>query len=573
MCLNRISIIAKTLCEAHTEEKRQKGTLPDRGHIHENERNLGKSEEESEEEDEYNFIYEPPNDGPFKNYCLLLSLIMARAKQISKENRKSLKKKHYFWDKICRTRNKTRKKKTSYTNLEKSMKSLLRKSPELKGNKLDIVIPKFCEYFPDVNVFVICPEFSLEKFKYTFPPEGAGLDKKYNIFLYQEPVTDHVYHVKFIDAIKQFAIHFGGLECIFGCGKVCKEFQQPHGDCKFKTCDLCKFPIVPKGYFSEGSNLLKVFHCDGLKDQRMTCIKCKIEFGSKLCFDRHKFFDHGCSRKYKCQKCKTMVYPKKNSPDHKCGVKTCFYCKSVLPSKIPKKISQLDEYESIHQCAYKPAKLPNKLPNLAYFTLAIGEENSCINCQKKNECKLHKNLETTSDIEPYAVAMAYEFKNHEEFLMKKWIDNDDDDDDDNSEYIGVYSYLTKSVQKRRSMEKKELPRKKTKMPSRQENRMKNALKYVQKLNAPIWRFLRYILNEKFNNYVFVCDSDTEMSAVLSELKKRNIPMKTVGKQILIHITAFNIRIISRQRFIAGKLLIIAKAYGIDFDNIYFSPVM
>ena len=575
--------MAKTLCQAHADEKRRRGKLPDRGHIHENERNLGRSKSI---EDHF-FIKDPPNDGPFKDYCLLLSLILARAKQKFKEHRESSKKKkkvrskalpdNFNWRQIGeRIRgNDIAKKKTARNNLEKTMNFLLRKCPELRGNKLDDVIPKFCEYYKDVNVFVICPEFSLKKFKYTYPAEGACLDRKYQIFLYQERVSEDVFHIKYIDSIKRFAEKYGGLECIFGCNKICKDFQAQHPNCKIKTCDNCKFPIEPNGFFSEGKkNLLKVYHCDGLNSEKITCEKCNIELGSKKCFERHK--KKKCGEKYKCKTCKKMVYPKKKKARHKCGEKRCIYCDDLLISRIPKKISSLDFIETIHQCPYQRAKLPTKLPNLGFFTLAIGEKSSCKSCQeKKKGCKLHENLENEIKIEAYAVAMSYELKNHEEFRMKKWIVNVDDPINQN---MGTHPYLTTSVQNRRPLTKKVLPRNVGKKPekirpSKVENCMKTALKYVKNLDTPIWKFLRHILQKRFINYVFVCDNDTEMKEVLNELKNQNIPITAIGKNTLIHITSFNIRIISRQRFIAGKLLIIANAYGIDFSNFYSLPVM
>lgn len=406
--------MAKTLCDAHTEEKRKKGTLPDRGHIHENERNLGGSEENDDDE---KWIQEPPNDGQLKNRCLLVSLILARSRQCfidrpkSKTSKKTFSKKsrkknihpdHIDWELIYRFKKDTKNRQTPINNLKKNMKILLKKCPALNGDKLNVVIPKFCEYFGDVNVFVICPEFSLQRFKYTFPPEGASLDRKHNIFLYQEKNTEDVYHVKYIPCIRMFSRNFGGLECIFGCGNVRSDFQLPHSNCKFKTCDTCKFPIEPNGYFLEGNNLLRKYHCDGFKGDTITCKRCGLEFGSEFCFKKHK----RCNLlKYKCKQCGKIIYPRKNRPVHKCGFKTCEYCKRYIPNEIPKKINKLDDFEAIHQCPYKAANLPNKMPNLGFFTLAIGEEHCCINCQEKEECKLHENLKIATDFTAYSVVI------------------------------------------------------------------------------------------------------------------------------------------------------------------------
>lgn len=171
--------------------------------------------------------------------------------------------------------------------------------------------------------------------------------------------------------------------------------------------------------------------------------------------------------------------------------------------------------------------------------------------------------------------MAYEFKNHEEFRMKKWID--DEDDSSYSEDIGRYCYLTKSLKNRRKLNKKvamkKVCKKKEIFHLRQQRRTRIALKYIQKINTPLSRFLNYILQNKFRSYVFVCDSDIEFRVVLNELKLRNIPIKITCQHIYIHIQSFNIRIISRQRFIAGKQLIVAKSYGINFEEFYSLPVM
>ena len=45
------------------------------------------------------------------------------------------------------------------------------------------------------------------------------------------------------------------------------------------------------------------------------------------------------------------------------------------------------------------------------------------------------------------------------------------------------------------------------------------------------------------------------------------------KATQIFIDAYNIRIISRQRFIPGKLVTVVGKYGIDLQNLSFFPIM
>ena len=61
----------------------------------------------------------------------------------------------------------------------------------------------------------------------------------------------------------------------------------------------------------------------------------------------------------------------------------------------------------------------------------------------------------------------------------------------------------------------------------------------------------------------------------SELKKRNIPIVVIGddKLMQVQIKAYNIRIMTRQRFIPGKLMPTAKKYGVKLEDIKFLPIM
>ena len=81
-----MNIMVKTLCNEHAIEKDRQGKLPDRGHRH---TNTGRHVKNNERND-YSFFRDPPDDGPFKNKCLLLSLIMARSRQIFFEKRHGL---------------------------------------------------------------------------------------------------------------------------------------------------------------------------------------------------------------------------------------------------------------------------------------------------------------------------------------------------------------------------------------------------------------------------------------------------------------------------------------------------
>ena len=223
--------------------------------------------------------------------------------------------------------------------------------PNLKETSLDVVIKSFCDFYGDVEVFVICPDDSMKKFKYSYPDSGAGLNEKYKIFLFQQKVANKTYHVQFIDSIKEYAKFFGGLECIFRCGKVLKCFQFPHSTCKHPVCARCHYVIEENKYFEKGTkNLLNNFHCDGQKSQlNKVCPKCKFDIGSERCERRHK--KRNCNMGQKCGDCGKLInnFDIKADRKHICGEKRCRFCFGALNQEIPKKLSQLDAYEAIHQ--------------------------------------------------------------------------------------------------------------------------------------------------------------------------------------------------------------------------------
>lgn len=55
------------------------------------------------------------------------------------------------------------------------------------------------------------------------------------------------------------------------------------------------------------------------------------------------------------------------------------------------------------QCPYKRATLPNKFPKLGIFKLAVGEENTCTNCQNGMECQLHAEFDRVIKTKAYAI--------------------------------------------------------------------------------------------------------------------------------------------------------------------------
>lgn len=400
---HRMKIMVKTMCEEHAQERERLGTLPDIGHQHEN--NRGQGPNILKEKDFKDFIKDPPSDGPFLYKCLILCLILARAKIISHERRMS----SVFtphpddipWRLIsrCMEESDNNKKENHMKNLRLHMLKIEEKL-QLKSTALTEVIPKFCNHYGDVEVFVICPEESFHKFKYSFPESGAGLNKKYKIFLFQEKKSEGEYHIKYIDSIKRYAIEFGGLECIFRCGRICHVFQYPHWKCKFEVCNVCNLIIEKNEYFEDGIwNLLDCYHCDGKKNERAKCVKCNFWIGSKRCMKRHRI---RCRKRYLCPDCGKVAYTN-NKFNHKCGVTRCIKCNGVIDSKIPKKIHDLKNFRAIHQCSYQKAKLPKKVPNLGFFILGTNEEINCKNCQNGLECHLHDEFESSVKINIYAV--------------------------------------------------------------------------------------------------------------------------------------------------------------------------
>ena len=539
-----VQIVAKVLCPEHAEEKRIKGKLPQRQHTHdEYERNLGLNDNEDEKK---SFYTEPALGDEFFGLCLILSLIAARAYAIFHEKRSHTHAKHHFhvdWEDIKGVNYKGKslqyRRDSARRKLMTNLRQIQKKCSELKGTALETVIPAFCELFQDVEVFVICPEYSFRKFKYQYPEEGASLGPTYKIFLLQERVGKDTFHIKFIHSIKEYAKHYGGLECIFGCGFVGWKFQTAHKDCRegLETCQGCKYIIERNGFFKAGSHMLKKFHCDGTKEEEPTkCEKCLNMLRSKHCYERHKVT--GCFKN--CGDCGGRYYQ-----DHKCGEDKCLKCDAVLNKELPKTIKDLDSYEAIHQCPYTPAKLPASLPNLGFFTLAIDEQTSCITCvnqrlKKKKKCKLHEQQNTNNgihEIQTYGVALCSEFGKHGNFRIKKWIKNVEGL---NEEELETMPYLTNSVKERNNLvsilpgksEKKKEPKKKKKEPRKRKkkqeeeeeeeeekssptnNRIKGTINCFKDSDSPLWQFLDYILQKKFNNYVFMCDSVMELQALL-----------------------------------------------------------
>lgn len=395
-----MKILVKTLCQDHATERELANTLPDRGHIHEN--NRGRKKRKKGNRFYPGFFVDPPSDGVFRGKCLLLALIMARAKVISLEKRQD--EPHpddISWDDIhrCIQSPKNKNTKTMKNKLEAhmiKMENLL----NLNGTTLQEVIPKFCNHYNnDIDVFVICPQDSFQEYKYSYPESGSELNKNYKIFLFQEKIAENEYHVQWIDSIRKYSTTYGGLECIFGCKKICKSFQYPHSQCRHEVCETCHFVIDPNKYF-ENSDLMGFYHCEGKKKNvAFQCPKCNFDIWSEKCMDRHKVI-RCWEGQAKCKDCgKTISKNKK----HKCEIRKCKKCQGKFPTKIPKNIYELDSYEAIHQCPYKPSKLPTTIPKMGFFTLAYGEEIGCNVCLKGMEpCKLHDQFENAVKMTTYA---------------------------------------------------------------------------------------------------------------------------------------------------------------------------
>lgn len=71
-------------------------------------------------------------------------------------------------------------------------------------------------------------------------------------------------------------------------------------------------------------------------------------------------------------------------------------------------------------------------------------------------------------------------------------------------------YLTKTVEERIKL-KEDL--KKCVNPFVEKNCLERAKICLSELKSPLWKFLDYILDEKFKNYVFMCDTDLELSTI------------------------------------------------------------
>lgn len=405
-----MTILIKTLCDDRAAERQRDGTLPDRGHTHEINReiNRGLRKVAKQNKDDPASIKDPPSYGVFWGNCLLLALIMARAKAISMEKRP--KKPHpddICWEKIRKVLCTGANSNSAHNKLRAQMFKM-KQILNLNGTTLQEVIPKFCNHFGDMDCFVICPEFSLRKFKYSYPETGSELNQNYKIFLYQEKVVDNEFHIKYIDYIKTYADNNGGLECIFGCKTICMKFQYPHAKCRHAICDVCHYVIDPNKYFEEGEkNLMEYHHCDGKKNMAFECPNCNFVVGSEKCKKRHKTIRCG-KKKTKCKGCGIILISESQKDKHECGVIRCFKCEEPLPRVIPKTIYELDAFEAIHQCPYKRAKIPSKLPNIGFFTLAIGQEIGCKICLRDSEeCSFHENYQNAVKMTSYAAVRLF----------------------------------------------------------------------------------------------------------------------------------------------------------------------
>ena len=494
-----MTILVKTLSDNHAAERDRAGTLPDRGHICEN--NRGRKKKIKGNRVYPGYIVDPPLHGPFRGKCLILALIMARANLISFEKRRNESHKDDIdWKDIAESlysdgkNTKTARKKL----LAHMMK--MEKLLDLKGTTLQEIIPKFCNHYNDIDVFVICPQESYNNYKYSYPETGSELNENYKIFLYQEKIGENEYHVQFIQCIKKYASRFGGVECIFRCNTICKTFQYPHSKCRHEVCKTCHFVIEPNKYFEKGEkqkNLMYNYHCEGKKKTvAYQCKKCNFDIWSEKCKDRHQKI-RCWKQRVKCKDCGKIHHAKS---EHICGVTTCKSCKEKLPTEkeIPKNIYELDNYESIHQCPYKPFKIPSELPNIGFFTLAIGEEIGCTVCLKGvQQCKLHQKFENVVKMTTYASALCYEkIGEFGKFNIKKWIKDSSHSDDTDV----FFEYL------------KENPKKLSKSTQRIKQtlaKMEMAKTYVED-NGALWGFLLHILSEDFFNYIFVCDTDNEL---------------------------------------------------------------
>ena len=132
-----------------------------------------------------------------------------------------------------------------------------------------------------------------------------------------------------------------------------------------------------------------------MNPETVVCIKCRIDFNSQDCFDKH--FDRACMRMYICGKCKGFVNKLLYKSKHECHSRFCGTCR--------KTVSKTDY---AHQCVIRKKKLCKRFKNsihVFYDTETFLSESDesfftpCIlTCQLSCDfCTIYKTTESSTE--------------------------------------------------------------------------------------------------------------------------------------------------------------------------------
>lgn len=349
-----------------------------------------------------------------------------------------------------------------------------------------------------------------------------------------------------------------GFSCFFPhCNYRSKYFARQRHNCRtsmaeISSCFNCrKFVATPGVKILLDADTKKYLFCQAKGKKKITCKKCNMVITSKSCYNDHIKICYILG--FLCLKCNKYVHGAQNlvKKSHRCGIEICIRCFQPLSESEthaePVDIAEviLKDPTSEHLCSFTKVKLRTEIPNLGFAqlqTATVGNAN-CITCFKLEErhprekCCYHKVMDTEEsdcDTLPAVCTLIYESKMHEKFSIASFVTPSICDERPKIHLPHFASYIPLEV--RQMLPNLELSRKERRaqfnhIPKRDESFEKAVHELAKKSEVDaLDLFLRYVLQEKFRNFVILLETYDQLDTIMLGLILNNIKPKSVLKR-------------------------------------------
>ena len=308
-----------------------------------------------------------------------------------------------------------------------------------------------------------------------------------------------------------------GFECPYCYRSISKKYLYAH-KCVVEQCKTCRRPVNNPQHFSDPDAAHTKCRPSN-KAELPLCGRCRRPFHSKMC---KKFHDKFCSRDNGfCEKC--MRTYRRGTKEHVCGERFCRICKKYVASFRAE--GSADKFD--HHCVMTGPHIPKFQQPLAFFDMETKTDESGEHSVNAVGFSYERRKEPGSFDEIYFYD---EDMQHPEdgvlhqccFFQQYW--NED-------------------------------PASKPKHPTITKICKKNMAKTkVPQGSTALEKFVRYLLTEKFENYVLIGHNASRFDSILllNTLLSAGFSVDPIfdgNKALQIRISALKIRIVDSYRYI------------------------